>query len=164
MVEIQAPNSFSHVDDTKTFSVFFGGSIEMNTAEKWQERLAAELKDYDIVCYNPRRADWDSTITQSITDQRFNEQVTWELNALDAASLIVFYFDPNTKSPITLLELGLFASKGNVIVCCPDGFWRKGNVEIVCNRYGVKLENTFDNLLLRIKHIFTHANVPRCSN
>lgn len=25
------------------------------------------------------------------------------------------------------------------MVCCPDGFWRRGNVQVVCARYGVKL-------------------------
>ena len=71
---------------------------------------------------------------------------------MDCANLIVFYFDPNTKSPITLLELGLFAALKYVIVCCPDGFWRKGNVEIVCDRYEVPLCNTFDEFLCEIKH------------
>ena len=47
------------------------------------------------------------------------------------------YFDPKTKSPISLLELGLFAKSGKLVVCCPDGFWKKGNVDIVCQRYKV---------------------------
>jgi hypothetical protein len=28
-------------------------------------------------------------------------------------------------------------------VCCEEGFWRKGNVEVVCNRYGVRLYESF---------------------
>ena len=35
------------------------------------------------------------------------------------------------RAPITLLELGLFARSGKLIVCCPDGYWRKGNIEVV---------------------------------
>lgn len=164
MIEIQAPKSFSHIDDKKTFSLFLGGSIEMNTAERWQDRLKEELKNYDVVMFNPRRDDWDSSIQQTILDSRFSEQVNWELDALDSSSLIVFYFDPNTKSPITLLELGLYANRGNVIVCCPDRFWRKGNVEIVCKRHGIKLEHTFDSLISQIKLLFHNANVPLCKN
>ena len=26
-----------------------------------------------------------------------------------------------------------------LIVCCPEGFWRKGNVEVVCARFGAPL-------------------------
>ena len=48
------------------------------------------------------------------------------------------YFDPNTKSPVSLLELGLYAHTGKLRVCCPDGFWRKGNVDVICARFGIK--------------------------
>ena len=56
----------------------------------------------------------------------------------------MMYFDPSTKSPISLLELGLFARTGKTIVVCPDGFWRKGNVDIVCERYGVKVAHSLE--------------------
>lgn len=37
-----------------------------------------------------------------------------------------------------MLELGLFAQYGSkLIVCCPDGFYRKGNIDIVCERYKI---------------------------
>jgi hypothetical protein len=56
---------------------------------------------------------------------------------LEDADIILLYFDPNTKSPISLLELGLYARSKKLFVCCPDGFWRQGNVRVVCERYGV---------------------------
>ena len=49
------------------------------------------------------------------------------------------YFDPETKSPISLLELGLFANSGKIHVICPEGFWRKGNVDIVCDEYNIPM-------------------------
>jgi hypothetical protein len=49
------------------------------------------------------------------------------------------YFAPGTKAPVTLVELGLFARSGKLVVCCPAGFWRRGNAEVVCTRYGVPL-------------------------
>ena len=24
------------------------------------------------------------------------------------------------------------------MVCCPEGYWRRGNVQVVCHRYGVR--------------------------
>jgi hypothetical protein len=148
MYEIKSPNQI--ILGSK-YTIFLGGSIEMGTAENWQTRLTKELAEYDVVLLNPRRDDWDSSWIQSIHNAQFKEQVTWELDAMDCADLIVFYFDPSTKSPITLIELGLFATLSNVIVCCPDGFWRKGNVEIVCERYDVPLCNTFDELVSMTK-------------
>lgn len=145
MKHIKSPERY--YNDSIFINVFLGGSIEMGLAEPWQDRLVNEFKDSDIRFLNPRRDDWDSSWVQEASNPQFAQQVNWELDALDYSDLIVFYFDPNTKSPITLMELGLYASSGKVIVCCPDGFWRKGNVEIVCQRHGVTLVNSFDELV-----------------
>ena len=139
MVVVKAPNSFSLLKPT----VFLAGSIEMGAAEDWQTRLADELINKDVVLYNPRRDEWDSSWEQSIMNPQFYQQVNWEMNALEKSHLIIMYFSPETKSPISLLELGLYAASGKMIVCCPEGFWRKGNVEIVCDRYNIP---NFDSL------------------
>ena|SRR3972149_681041 len=142
MIEIKAPYP---VDFSKP-TLFLSGSIEMGSAEKWQERIVKELKDWDGIILNPRRDDWDSSWIQSIDNPQFREQVEWELKALDQSTHIFMYFDPNTKSPITLFELGL-SVEDNLIVVCPEGFWRKGNVEIVCSRFGIPLfKNIEDGL------------------
>ncbi|HEX4515730.1 MAG TPA: nucleoside 2-deoxyribosyltransferase domain-containing protein, partial [Polyangiaceae bacterium] len=113
--------------------------IEMGLAEDWQATLATELADRDGVILNPRRDDWDASWTQSIDDAQFRGQVTWELDGLDCADVIAMWFAPDTKAPITLLELGLHIRSGRVVVGCPDGFWRKGNIEVVCKRFGATL-------------------------
>jgi hypothetical protein len=127
-------------------SLFLAGSIEMGAADGWQERLIAALGDLDVVILNPRRRAWDSSWKQSIHEPQFREQVEWELSGLERASLIAVYFAPDTKAPVTLLELGLFARSGRAVVCCPEGYWRKGNVEVVCARYGVPLLGELDAL------------------
>jgi len=128
-------------------SVFLAGSIEMGVAEDWQTKFTNAMSGENILILNPRRDNWDPTWEQSITNPKFVEQVSWELNALDFADIIVMYFDPNTKSPISLLELGLHAASGKLMVCCPDGFWRKGNVEVVCKRFGIQMFETLDELI-----------------
>lgn len=151
MIEIQAPNSDEHIDHVLP-RIFLAGSIEMGVAENWQTRVTKDLADYDVVLLNPRRDDWDSSWKQSIDDPQFNKQVTWELNGLESASFIIFYFDPSTKSPITLMELGLEAgSHGHLVVCCPEGFWRKGNVEMVCDRYAIPLYDNYDAMIAHVK-------------
>lgn len=122
--------------DNTGLSVFLAGSIEMGLAPDWQKKMTEALQDLPITVYNPRRDDWDSSWVQSIDNPQFREQVEWELEALDRATIKSFYIDPLTKSPITLMELGLHVSDYSM-VCCPEGFWRKGNVDIVCKRFGI---------------------------
>jgi hypothetical protein len=119
--------------------IFLAGSIEMGGAEDWQGQVEDSLRDLDVVLLNPRRDEWDSSWVQSIHNPQFRGQVEWELEGLERASVVAMYFAPATRSPITLLELGLCARSGKLLVCCPEGFWRRGNVEVVCARYGVPL-------------------------
>jgi hypothetical protein len=125
-------------------SIFLAGSIEMGSADDWQSRLITALDGRDIAILNPRRDEWDASWRQSIDEPKFREQVEWELDNLDRADVIAMWFARDTKAPITLLELGLHAAGGKLIVGCPDGFWRKGNVEVVCERYGVPLAGDWD--------------------
>ena len=118
-------------------SIFLAGSIASGAADMWQDRLIDALNEEKVTFLNPRRDAWDSSWEQSIDNPQFREQVEWELAGLEIASTIAMYFAPEAKAPITLLELGLYARSGRLIVCCPDGFWRKGNVDVVCSTYGI---------------------------
>jgi len=147
--EIKAPNKIDDAGHT----IFLAGSIEMGKAEKWQDKVVRLLKDEDVIIFNPRRDDWDSSWKQGIKNKQFREQVEWELRAQEHADKILMYFDPATKSPISLLEFGLFARTGKLIVVCPNGFWKKGNVDIVCERYGIKQEKNLEKALEAIKKL-----------
>ena len=145
-------------------SVFLAGSIEMGQAEDWQSVVERSLADLPSVILNPRRDEWDATWAQSIRNPQFREQVEWELAAQERATVIAMYFAPPTKAPVTLLELGLFARSGKVIVCCPDGYWRKGNVEVVCARYGMPVVSSLpelaDEVRARLKSITSREFRP----
>lgn len=132
-------------------SIFLAGSIELDKAELWQDRVCEALADSAITILNPRRDSWDASWPQEMTFAPFREQVEWELEALELADMILLYFDPATKSPISLLELGLHARSKKMAVCCPAGFWRKGNVDIVCARYGVLQVGTLADLVNWVK-------------
>lgn len=132
-------------------SIFLAGSIEMGEAEDWQTKFINELSHCDYTFVNPRRDDWDASWEQSIKDTHFKEQVEWELGALENCNQIVVYFAPGTKSPISLLELGLFANSKKISVCCPEGFWRKGNVDITCRRYFIPQFETLESLIENFK-------------
>lgn len=124
--------------DETGVSVFLAGSIEQGKAEDWQQQVIDALADLDGVVYNPRRKEWDASLEQSIDNPQFAEQVNWEIDHIDRADIVFMYLQPGTKSPISLLELGYVLGNPegmtNLIVVCPDGFWRKGNVEIMIAR------------------------------
>jgi hypothetical protein len=131
--------------------VFLAGSIAEGKAKFWQNALTEKLSDLPITILNPRRDQWDTDLEQDISNKVFRGQVTWELDGQDDADVIAMYFDPDTEAPITLCELGLYAASGKIICCCPDGFWRKGNVQVVCDRYNIPLAETFDELVKMVR-------------
>lgn len=159
-LEIKAPAKIpeSVLTNKRIKKIFTAGSIEMGKAEPWQDRLVKEFPDDNVLFMNPRRDDWDSTWKQDPTPgTKFHEQVTWELAHIEKADIVVFYFDPKTQSPITLMELGLCLGSDpsidsrRFIVCCPDGYFRKGNVVITCKRHGVNVVNTYEDFVKKLK-------------
>lgn len=120
----------------------------MGIAAPWQDQVAQSLKNTDLVLLNPRRANWDDSWEQTINNPEFKRQVEWELNGIERADQVLMYFDPATKSPISLLELGFIAGRNKeIMVVCPDGFWRKGNVEVVCAKYGLRMLDSLESAI-----------------
>ena len=153
MQVFKPPSRPQYADDAVT--VFLAGSIEMGKAEDWQTKVQDALKDKPVFVFNPRRDDWDTSWKQSMADENFAGQVQWEHDYLSRADYIFLYFDPETKSPISMMELGLFANHDGMIVVCPDGFWRKGNVEFICQEYSIPFFNTLED---GIEELLTHVD------
>ena len=121
--------------DLKSYkSVFLAGTIDMGNSVDWQ----AEAADYfensrgSWILFNPRQGAWDPN-----KKDEMDYQVNWELEHLEDADYILMNILPDSKSPITLLELGLFARSGKLYVVCTEGFYRYDNVRITCAKYGV---------------------------
>jgi hypothetical protein len=51
------------------------------------------------------------------------------------------------------MELGLFAREGKekLVVACPEGYWKRGNVQIVCGRYGIEVVDSAKELVEGVK-------------
>ena len=137
--------------------LFLAGSIEQGKASDWQSDAikfyGAQQELDELVIVNPRREIWDATMEQKIENREFNFQVSFELDHLEKADAVVMWLEPGTLSPISLFELGLltgWTSAGllnKLVIGCPEGFWRKGNVEVVTSRYRIQLVSTFDEML-----------------
>lgn len=131
--------------------IFLAGSIEQGKADFWQNKMTEKLSDLPVSVFNPRRKDWNSNLRQDITEPKFKEQVDWELNCLEESDVVALYLQAGMLSPISLLEFGLYAREKKLIVCCEKDFWRRGNVQIVCHRFGITLVDTLDELIQESK-------------
>jgi nucleoside 2-deoxyribosyltransferase len=132
-------------------SIFLAGSIEMGNAIPWQAHLTEELRDLEVTVCNPRRGKWSTNLNPEATDDLFKNQVEWELAALEAVDIIVFFFDKNTLSPVTMLELGLEAKSGKVVVCCHKDFWKSGNIHHACKKYNVPYVKDYTDFILLVR-------------
>lgn len=125
-------------------NVFLGGTIDNGESVDWQtqliEALDKEKTAHPLCIYNPRRADWPSSEDHTEIDK----QIKWELTHLERADLIVMNILGGSKSPISLMEIGLFARENKLLVFCPKDFYRYDNVRVVCGSYGIPLFETND--------------------
>tara|TARA_B100002019_G_C21138464_1_gene531911 strand:+ start:339 stop:800 length:462 start_codon:yes stop_codon:yes gene_type:complete len=149
-MEIKAISYDYTLSDYKK-SIFLAGSIDNGKAENWQSDLVSELDSEEIILFNPRRDDWNSNLEPVKENEEFRKQVEWELYHIDIADIVVFYFSEESKAPISFLELGICLEKGkDVIIYCPEKFYRKGNVDITSEQYGF---NVFSDKVLFINHL-----------
>lgn len=142
------PTSLEYMIDVgDRFRIFLAGTIDNGNSINWQNEVISHLKkefsekEMYASIYNPRRSDWNP----NASTEELDGQIEWELEHLEKSDLIIMNILDDSKSPISLMELGLFARKGNVLVFCTPKFYRYENVKLVCNKYGVKLFNTTDS-------------------
>ena len=74
-----------------------------------------------------------------------------------SSDFIVYHFDPKTKSPITMFELGEFGTgiNKNIYVSCNEDFWRYGNVKMFCDYHIIPVYNQLDDLIIKLKKVLT---------
>ena len=105
-------------------SLFLGGGI--TGCHDWQATLTRLLRNTDLVLINPRRAIWPMDDPEASA-----KQIEWEYEHLQKATMIAFWFAPETLCPITLFEYGkwLVRNKPLFVGCHPD-YKRKLDVEV----------------------------------
>ncbi|KAK4221502.1 hypothetical protein QBC38DRAFT_491908 [Podospora fimiseda] len=150
---IQAPH---RPDITGQKSIFLAGTTTPTNGPDWRETLTKAISDLPVALtvFDPTRSDWDSSWKEDILFPKFKEQVDWELDMQEKADLVVIYFGPNTKAPISLLELGLVARSGKAIIGCHGQYEKRGNVQVVAQRFGLELleiEDDYDILATAVR-------------
>ena len=144
------------VDLKNKTSVFLAGTIDNGDSVDWQSEVEQSLSAFNVIIMNPRRDKWKDEWIQSINNAQFKTQVEWELRGLEISTIIFLYFAANSKSPISLLELGLHAKSNKLIIVCPSGFWRLGNIKIVAEKYGIPLYSCLKDGIDALKKEISH--------
>lgn len=134
-------------------SIFLGGTIDMGNSRDWQQEFIRELvkasenikeQNATIAIFNPRRPP-----KQGSSNPNFNlkEQIHWELTHLEKADTIIMYIIGTSKSPVSLMELGLFARSKKLTVICEPDYYRYTNVEETCKFYNVAFYNDYKKFI-----------------
>lgn len=126
------------------------GKAEVNEAEYTRIFLAGTIDMGKSIDWQKATCDWFRARPQGKMSD-FEHQVNWELEHLEKADLIIMNILASSKSPITLLEMGLHMRSGKLHVICEPGFYRYDNVRITCNRYGVPLYHSMDEFLKTVR-------------
>ena len=143
----KSPNSMI---DSK--SVFLAGTIDNGNSVNWQDETINELVNSNIKnieIYNPRVKHWN--FNASIKEIEY--QIKWEQDHLDKADIIAMVLLDDSKSPISLLELGLYAQSNKLIVFCTPRFYRYDNVRLTCEKYNIELVQNLNPSIIANKII-----------
>lgn len=148
---LEAPNRIADYNNLG-IKVFLAGTIENGKSIDWQSEISSYCNEIGLTAFNPRRSKWN----EKANEEELSEQISWELEHMEKADYIIMYILGDSKSPISLLELGLHAREGKLIVFCPKSFYRYKNVEITCNRYNIPLYSfeTYAANIDVIKNVF----------
>ena len=124
--------------------IFLAGTIDMGNSRDWQTEIHDRFSEMNgrYILFNPRQENWDAT-----RPGEMDYQVKWELDHLEEADMIIMYILGTSKSPISLLEMGLHAKSGKMYVICEKDFYRYDNVRITCDYYEVPLYNDLESFL-----------------
>lgn len=143
-VTIDAPSYKKPKEDT--FTVFLAGTIDNDKGSvDWRHKLCKKIEKFSdngtpLTIFNPRRDSFPK-------DNKSNEvrkQIRWEHRHLDDVDLIVMNVLENSLSPISLMEMGMYADSGKMVVFCKSGYYQYDNVLMLCRKYRIPLYDTND--------------------
>lgn len=132
----------SEIASNKSFkTIFLAGTIDMGNSEDWQMETLRKFSGIPgrFILFNPRQEKWDAS-----RPGEMEYQVNWELEHLEMADIIIMNILGNSKSPVSLLEMGLHSRSGKMYVICEPDYYRFENVRITCKFYGIPLYSSMD--------------------
>lgn len=135
------------LDEGRYTKIFLAGTIDMGNSKDWQQEVYESFSGRagKYLFFNPRQDDWNAS-----RKGEMDYQVNWELAHLEKADKILMYITGDSKSPISLLEMGLHMRSGKLVVACEPEYYRYDNVRITCGFYGVALYHNLEEALKQL--------------
>ncbi len=126
-------------------SIFLAGSMDHKQEGSWREEIIAEFGTNDI--FDPTNTHHDELNTEQM-----KHHIVWELGALQQSDLILLNFLKESKSPISLVELGMYVTSNKLIFICPKEFYKSDYVHTLCNKYNTPIFNTLNEAKTLLKN------------
>ena len=152
--EVSVPSLFMPSSGVK---IFLAGSIDQPEDNHWRKRAIDFMRDSwfnakenntSITVYSPRRDD------NTWLPEYENEQATWDMSMLAMVDYIVLHLTGDTISPVSLLELGMFAGDPRLRLSVDDSYSRKQIVELYYTYYGNMVYSSWLDSITEISRPF----------
>lgn len=134
--------------------LFLAGGI--TGTQNWQKHVVEGLEDIeDLVIFNPRRENFPIEDSNAAF-----AQIRWEIEHFQKASMILFWFPPETLCPIALYELGRWTQPNSVrhmqpilFIGTDPGYQRRQDIEIQTSilRPGTYIHNNLDHMIESVR-------------
>lgn len=121
--------------------VFLAGSIDLNLDGNWRQEVTDQVGD-KVHFIDPTISGHDA-----MDDLQMENHINWELDMLNLADKVFLNFLPESKSPISLIELGMYARTSKLIVVCPNAFFKSRYIKTLCKKYKIPLFTTVDTAI-----------------
>lgn len=145
---IEAPNDYSGDDPY----VFLAGGI--SDTENWQAEFLGRVEGHSLSVLNPRRKSFP--MGDAVEGRR---QIEWEWRYLQRASLVAFWFPPQTLCPIALFELGACCSSSVPLVVGSDpAYARRFDLEVQLRLRRPEIE-LHDSIAAVADHVVQHPAI-----
>ncbi|TYA78616.1 nucleoside 2-deoxyribosyltransferase domain-containing protein [Seonamhaeicola marinus] len=135
---IYTPHNQIKAKETHKDYVFLAGSIDLNLDGNWREQVINLIGD-KVHFIDPTISGHDA-----MNDLQMESHINWELDMLDLADKVFLNFLEESKSPISLVELGMYTRTSKLIVVCPNAFYKSRYIKTLCKKYKIPLFTTLD--------------------
>ncbi|CAM1372061.1 nucleoside 2-deoxyribosyltransferase domain-containing protein [Tenacibaculum xiamenense] len=124
--------------------VFLAGSMCIDKEDDWRKNVIKNFANvFDFI-------DPTNENHNLLNDSQMEHHINWELEGLELSDIILMNLLPESKSPISMVELGLYARSNKLIICCPENFYQYRYIKTLAKKYNVAL---FTELEKGIQHL-----------
>lgn len=121
--------------------IFLAGSMATGSQVNWRQTVIDAFGEkYHFL--DPTNLKHDS-----LTDVEMRNHIKWEFDGLRIADFILLNFLPDSLSPISMVELGMYIASKKLIVVCPKEFYKWRYIDTLCKEHNTLIFNQLEEVL-----------------